>query len=273
MSLFHYQNKEVFYHIEGSEGPVLVLLNGIMMSVKSWEPFKDSFKPHLRLLRLDFFDQGQSSFMSESYTQQIQVDLLKALLDHLKFDQVYLAGISYGASVALQFAIAFPERVSRLLLFNGVAKTSPWLKAIGDGWNEVAKTREGLAYYHITIPFIYSPRFYQTQLAWMENRKKLLVEVFSNPVFLDAMIRLTQSAESHDTLDALHTLTMPTLIVASEDDYLTPPFEQEAMHESIQQSKLVYFPKTGHASMYEQPSLFVSTILGFCLEKNTHYTL
>lgn len=273
MSVFIHDHKEVYYDIEGSNGPVLVLLNGIMMSAKSWEPFKDSFKPHFRLLRFDFFDQGQSAKMTEPYTQEVQVNLLNALLDHLSFEQVYLAGISYGASVALQFAVTYPSRVSRLLLFNGVAKTSPWLKAIGDGWNEVAKTREGLAYYHITIPFIYSPRFYQANLAWMENRKKLLVDVFSNPAFLDAMIRLTKSAETHDTLEALKTLNMPTLIVASEDDYLTPPFEQEAMHQEIKGSKLVYFPKTGHASMYEQPQLFVSTILGFCLEDNASYAI
>ncbi len=273
MSTFQYQDKTIYYQFEGDEGPVLVLLNGIMMSVKSWEPFKEVFTKHCRLLRLDFLDQGQSSKMNEAYTQAVQVDVLKALVRHLNLKDLYLAGISYGASIALQYAVAHPKDVQRLMVFNGVAKTSSWLKAIGDGWNEVAKTREGLAYYHITIPFIYSPRFYQKQKDWMENRKKMLVEVFSNPEFLDAMIRLTVSAETHDTLADLPTVKIPTLIVASEDDYLTPPFEQQLIHEAMPNATLVYFPKTGHASMYEQPALFTSTILGFCFEDGAQYPL
>ena len=273
MSAFNYQDKTIFYQLDGTKGPILVMLNGIMMSVKSWEPFKDALTAHMRVLRFDFLDQGQSSKMTEPYTQAIQVDVLKALLDHLKLSSVMLMGISYGASVALQFAIKYQAYVSRLMIFNGVAKTSPWLKAISDGWNEVAKTRQGLAYYHITIPFIYSPRFYVEQQAWMEQRKKLLVDVFSDSVFLDAMIRLTQSAEKHDVLDRLHTINTPTLVVASEDDYLTPPFEQTLIAKHIPNAQYVLFPETGHASMYEKPSLFLTTILGFCLDTPQNFTI
>ncbi len=273
MSTFIHQDKTVFYDLQGDENkPVLLLLNGIMMSTASWEPFMPAFRNELRVLRVDFFDQGQSARMENDYTQQVQVNLLLALLDHLGLSCVHLAGISYGGSVAMQFAAAHPNRVEKLMLFNATAKTTPWLKAIGDGWNAVAESRDGNAYYHIAIPYIYSPSFYNRNLDWMEARKEKLIPIFSNPSFLDAMIRLTKSAESHDVEAHLPTLDVPTLVIASDHDFLTPPAEQRAIVKAMPNAELVVYEGCGHASMYEKPSLFVSTILGFILEDG-QYTI
>jgi pimeloyl-ACP methyl ester carboxylesterase len=266
MSTFVFQDKDIYYELDGevsSDKPVLVLLNGIMMSTASWEAFKESFTEKAVLLRFDMFDQGQSAIMTSPYTQALQVEVLRALLDHLHIPTANIVGISYGASVALQFVIAYPKRVSHLILANGVAKTSSWLKAIGDGWNQVAKTRDGLMYYNITIPYIYSPQFYTTNITWMEQRKELLIPLFSNPQFLDRMTRLTISAETHDTLSDLPNITVPTLVIAGDSDVLTPRFEQERLVQEIPSATLIVFPNCGHASMYEQPELFVTTILGF----------
>ncbi len=266
MSIFTYQNHDIFYEINGdlsSNKPVMVILNGIMMSTKSWDAFIPAWSQNNTVIRYDMVDQGQSSKVDFNYTQEIQVDLLYQLLKYLQLETVNVIGISYGASVALQFAIAHPGVVEHLVIANAVAKTSPWLHAIGDGWNEVAKTRDGLAYYNITIPYIYSPQFYTKEIAWMNNRKNLLIPIFSNPVFLDAMTRLTKSAETHDTTEHLHTITAHTLIIAGEMDFLTPVFEQEFIHQRIPASQLVVLPGCGHASMYEQPDLFTTLLLGF----------
>jgi pimeloyl-ACP methyl ester carboxylesterase len=97
----------------------------------------------------------------------------------------------------------------------------------------------------------------------MENRKKILVPIFSDPMFLDAMVRLTVSAETHNTVDNLNQITADTLIISSEQDYLTPVYEQQFLHSKIDNSKLVIIPNCGHASMYEVPELFTSLVLGF----------
>ncbi len=271
MATFNYQGKMVFYQVDGSDSSnTLLLLNGIMMSTKSWDPFVETFAKHSRLLRVDFLDQGQSDKMTDNYTQAIQVDLLAALLDHLDLSKVHVAGISYGGSIALQFAAKYGNRVDKLMLFNAVAKTSPWLKAIGDGWNEVAASRNGLAYYHIAIPMIYSPMFYTKRLEWMEERKKLLVPLFSDETFLNAMTRLTKSAETHDVEATLKSIDNHTLIIASEEDYLTPPFEQVRLANALPNASLITFNDCGHASMYEKPDLFVSTILGFMQTKDNY---
>lgn len=269
MSVFRYKTYDIHYIVDGdlhSGNEIIVLLNGIMMSTLSWEIFKESFTEHTVLIRYDMLDQGKSSNVDFQYTQEIQVEILKELLDHLTINQVNVVGISYGASVALQFAAKYERYIKKLVVANVVAKTSPWLKAIGDGWCQVGRTRDGEAYYNITIPYIYSPQFYTKRTQWMENRKNILIPVFSNPTFLDAMERLTVSAETHDVIDALDKIKVDTLIISSKEDYLTPVFEQEFIDSLMPNSKIVLIEECGHASMYEVPELFASLVLGHVLQ-------
>ena len=268
--ILKYNDLKINYIVDGdlaSGKEVIVILNGIMMSTASWEIFKEAFSKDNVLVRYDMVDQGESTYVDYQYTQELQVAVLDALIKHLDLRDLNLVGISYGASVALQYSTKYPKRVKKLVIANGVAKTSPWLKAIGDGWNEVAKSRNALAYYNISIPYIYSPQFYTKNIKWMEERKAFLLPLFSDEIFLNRITRLTISAETHDTLEDLHKITADTLIVSSEEDYLTPVYEQITLHNKIKKSKLVKIPNCGHASMYEVPDLFTSLVLGHINKK------
>lgn len=266
MSTYKYKIYDINYVVDGdlnSGKEIIIILNGIMMSSKSWEIFVKSFTKNNVLIRYDMFDQGETSKLDYDYTQEIQVELLKHLLDHLNVKKVNIVGISYGASVALQFSVKYGNYINKMVVANVVSKTSEWLKAIGDGWNAVASTRDGLAYYNISIPYIYSPQFYTKNINWMEERKEFLIPIFSDPVFLDAMVRLTKSAETHDVDKDLEMIKVKTLIISSDEDYLTPVFEQKHLHSKLHNSDLVIIPECGHASMYEKPELFTSLVLGF----------
>src|SRR5690554_3075483 len=134
MAYFSVKGKKVYYETHG-EGKPLILLNGIMMSTKSWTIFKEAFSHQNRLILLDFLDQGQSDKVHEPYTQDLQVEVLKELIDELGYEKVNILGISYGGEVALQFITKYEHLVDRLVLFNTTHRTSPWLKDIGDAWN------------------------------------------------------------------------------------------------------------------------------------------
>ena len=262
-----FQGKLVHYEVHGSQGAPIVLLNGIMMSTASWKPFIQTMTRHNTLVLVDFFDQGQSARMTESYDHSIQVALLDAVLTavsaQLACEKFTIMGISYGGEIAIQYALAHPERIDRLVLANTCGRTSSWLKKIGDGWNEVAKIGSGYAYYLTTIPVIYSTKFFEEHAAWMEGREALLKEYFARDDVRQALIRLTDSSVTYDVVDRLHEITCPTLILSSSEDVLVPPTEQQLLHEKIKGSVYVTINGSGHASMYEAPEAFAALTLGF----------
>lgn len=256
-----FEDKQIYVETHG-DGQPLVLLNGIMMSTPSWKAFVDVFSRKNRLILLDLLDQGQSSKMEERYNITIQADVLKCVLDALKIEKTAICGISYGASVAMHFAIQYPDYVDKLVLFNCVPYTSPWLKDIGESWKLARFSPQ--AYYHVAIPVIYSMHFYNQHLDWINTRKDFLVNhVFNNPVFLDAMDRLTDSAATHDVRHGLEKIKAKTLLVGGSEDYLTPVSEQKYIQARIPDACLTVVENCGHATMYEQPDIFAALILGF----------
>lgn len=273
MAILNFKGRQIFYDITGEGKPILIL-NGIMMSTKSWEPFVKTLSYQNQLIRLDFIDQGQSDKLENSfYTQSLQVDVIEYLLKELNLAKINLVGISYGGEVALLFAAKHPHMVERLVLFNTTPYTSPWLQEIGHQWNAIGRTRDGKVYYQTTIPVIYSPSYFEKHLEWMKKRETVLIPIFSTPSFLDAMERLTNSAESFDARSVLNQIQCPTLIVAADEDYLTPISNQRELHRLIESSELVILPGVGHASMYEKPLLFVTLILGFINALETDYSI
>ena len=270
MANFDFRGKSIYYEVHG-EGKPVVILNGIMMSALSWIEFVEPFSASNQLILLDLLDQGQSAKMEgETYTQEIQVEVVAALLAELGLEKTSVLGISYGGEVALQFVLKYPEKVDRLLLFNTTAATGAWLGDIGEGWNKALEDPE--AYYYTTIPIIYSPAFYKKNRAWMETRKELLCsKVFSYKPFMDSMERLTDSAAGYDITDRLSEIKAPTMVVSCLQDYLTPIEEQERIVKGIPGCHHVILPGSGHASMYEQPVLFTSLALGFLNNTKTEF--
>jgi len=262
MPHLQHDGKNIHYEVHGSGTP-LVILNGIMMSTVSWSMFLPDLTKNHQVILLDFLDQGQSDKLEADYRQDVQVEVLLAVVNHLKLDTFHLLGISYGGEVALHFALSHKARLNKLLLFNTTAYTNPWLDDIGKGWIQAAKTKNVELFYNATIPIIYSPYFYTKNIQWMNDRKSILYDIFTDD-FLDGMIRLIKSASSHDVRTSLSDLSgLETLIVGSDYDFITPDFEQLSIHEQISSSQMFILKNCGHASMYEKPQDFLTLIQGF----------
>jgi pimeloyl-ACP methyl ester carboxylesterase len=263
VATFTLRDRTIYYETHGTKGEPLLLLNGIMMSTLSWAPFVKNFSAANRLILLDFLDQGQSSRLAGRYGHEVQIEVISALVEHLRLDHVNICGISYGAEAGLGYAVQYPEKVRRLLLFNGGARTAPLLRDIGHGWNEAAKSEGGLNYYLATIPVIYSDSFYEKNETWMAARQKALVPYFASQEVKDRLVRLTDSSEGFDVAKDLGKLDMPVLVVTSANDLLIPEREQKRLLSGLKHAHHVVLPGTGHASMYEQPLLFSALTLGF----------
>lgn len=262
MSTLNFNGKKINYRVVG-EGKPLLILNGIMMSTKSWIPFEKAFTKHNnQLILLDLMDQGESDKYDSDFDLSLQVEVVKALLDELKIEKINIMGTSYGGEVALQFTSKYQDRVERMVLANTVAKTNAWLQEIGEAWNCAAGNP--LAYYSTTIPVIYSPQFYDRRAEWMKNRKELLTKTaFAYKPFMDSMVRLTNSSNNHDVIEALSKINVRTLVIGSEQDHITPLEEQKLIVKLMPNAELVILPDTGHASFYERPLVFTSLLTGF----------
>jgi pimeloyl-ACP methyl ester carboxylesterase len=252
--ILNYNQHKIYYEIHG-EGKPLIVLNGIMMSTMSWHQYLSALKNY-QIILVDFLDQGQSSD-GELYKHDIQVDIIRTLVDCLKLSETNILGISYGAQIALQYAIKYD--VNQLMICNAALYTTPWLSDIGQAWSLAASKNDPELFFHVTIPYIYSHQFYNKNYGWISKRKETLLSVFNQP-FMKRMMRLVESSESYDIRASVRNISAKTHVLSAEYDYLTPADETYEIYKSISHATHINLKECGHASMYEKPEAFISEI-------------
>ena len=95
----------------------LVMIHGLGASMAFWHLGVAS--PLTELCRVTAYDlrgHGRSDMPAGGYCVDTMVDDLKRLLDHLGIRRAHLAAHSFGGSVAVAFALRYPERVISLIL-------------------------------------------------------------------------------------------------------------------------------------------------------------
>jgi len=97
----------LYYEVAGS-GEALVLLHGLGGDTRAWDHNFGEFARHYRTIRYDMRGYGQSGAPEQPYTHE---DDLKALLDHLGISRAHILGQSFGGEQALNFVLAYPDRV------------------------------------------------------------------------------------------------------------------------------------------------------------------
>ena len=122
-----------------TEGNIpFVFLHGLGGSTlqieKLYEPIDD-----VSLILLNQQGHGNSEYDYSSLSFDILADDVADLLDHLNIGQVYIAGISMGAAVALNFTLRYPERVKRALLIRNAWVDQPIRKEITDVYHDLAE--------------------------------------------------------------------------------------------------------------------------------------
>jgi pimeloyl-ACP methyl ester carboxylesterase len=102
----------LFYEVSGSGEPV-VLIHAFSVDHRMWAPQIALLEKRFRVVRYDLRGHGKSDGPLRPYSQH---DDLRSVLDALGIDKATLIGLSAGATVATDFAIANPNRVARLML-------------------------------------------------------------------------------------------------------------------------------------------------------------
>ena len=102
----------LYYEVHGRGAPV-VLIHGGNLDAGMWDGDVPVLAKTFRVITYDVRPFGRSGPVTDDYAWH---EDLRALLDHLKIARADLVGLSLGARLAINFAIAYPSRVDRLVL-------------------------------------------------------------------------------------------------------------------------------------------------------------
>ena len=103
---------QLYYEVAG-EGQALILLHAGVADSRMWDAQFAAFAKQYRVIRYDYRGFGRSAMPSGTFSNLRDV---AGLLDYLQVDQAIVVGISFGGKIAIDFALAYPQRVAALLL-------------------------------------------------------------------------------------------------------------------------------------------------------------
>jgi pimeloyl-ACP methyl ester carboxylesterase len=108
------------------EAPTLVLLHGYWATLTMWALNIADFSKDYRVYAIDIMGQPSKSIPDEPIRNAADyVAWLTATLDGLHLDRISLVGMSFGGWLALNYAVAAPERFQKLALLSPAASVLP----------------------------------------------------------------------------------------------------------------------------------------------------
>jgi pimeloyl-ACP methyl ester carboxylesterase len=250
------------YELEGpDDGPAFVLVNGLTQYAELWAGYRTALVARgLRVATYDMLGQGASDKPGLFISQDDQVAALGLLIDQLGKGPIFLGGISFGGLIALRYAIAHPDRLAGLVAMSAFAELSPQLTLLGNALR-TGLILGGTSYLQdLLLPMNLSDAWLGPLLGKLEAVKRQ--GWLTNDVY--ALQNLMESFLGFEPLTPqLSTITVPTLILNGEFDFLTPRSLHETLRIHIPDSALVIIPHAYHAFTLEKPELTADLLATF----------
>jgi pimeloyl-ACP methyl ester carboxylesterase len=259
------------FRVDGHGEPILVY-HGLLSSRQHWGPFVEHFGGRAGVVTWDYRGHGTTPAASGASVAPGVVGALTmegfardghAVLSHTVGRPAALVGLSMGVQAVLEHYRAFPGDVRALVLLCGTF-----------GHPLVSSARARAALVAIARTVGRGGRRTQAALRWMAGHR-LSPELaylsggahrsLTPPDFLPALFRHTAGIEprvigevvasylQHTAWDVLPTIRVPTLILAADQDQLTPPRLSIEMRDRIPGAELLVIPKSTHVAQIEYP--------------------
>jgi 3-oxoadipate enol-lactonase len=238
--------KKLAVDVEGDGEPV-VFLHGLGSTSNVWEPQAMALREKFKVIRYDLEGAGRSPLTGPLSIESWVKDLA-ALLDKQGIAQARFVGHSLGTLILQHFAVLHAERVLKLALI-GVNRAPPEARRIAVR-ERVAKVRtEGLP-----------------SIAPAIIKGGLSPYTFVNKPELVGFVRellLRQSTEGYaacceamaaSTAADISRITCPVLVIAGEDDAISPPANGSAFAAELADGRYKAIEKCGHWQPIEQPA-------------------
>ncbi|MBP7961424.1 MAG: alpha/beta fold hydrolase, partial [Caldilineaceae bacterium] len=259
MPHLHVNDINLYYEWQGDETKDLMILNnGIFMSVPSWAFQTPDLAKHFRILAYDMRGQGRSDHPDGPYDMDLHAQDLLGLMDALGIERAHMVGTSYGGELNLYLGIHHPERCRSLTVIASVSHSETLLHAVVERWRQAALLGDGELFFTLIYADVYSQGFLDANPEMVPVARKRYADLD-----LAAAVRLIESYQRFDVRQDLHRIQIPTCIVAAELDLLKPRRYSDFMHQEIAGSEYHLIPNAGHVVVMEQPGAVNSIIIGF----------
>lgn len=253
-------------------GQPLVFVHGLSGCWANWLEQLPVLAERHRVITLDLPGFGGSPMPAERITISGYARLLDQLLDRLGIDAAAVVGNSMGGFIAAELAIAFPQRVERLVLVSaaGLSTTNnpsatralpaltrmerllaaggAWVVSKSDAVARRARLREALLNVVVAHPGRLPAALAAEQLRGA-----------GKPGFLQGL----QAVLDYDVRERLPEIACPTLIVWGAKDRLITVRDADVFASLIPNSRKVVYEDTGHMSMLERPAAFNALLEDF----------
>jgi pimeloyl-ACP methyl ester carboxylesterase len=253
----------------------IVFVHGLAGSWPNWLEQLPVFGAERRVIAIDLPGFGHSPMPRERISISGYARLLDRLMGELAIDAAAVVGNSMGGFISAELAIAFPQRVERLVLVSAagvsttadpsvarlvptarrlqtvLAASTAWMASKSDTVARRARLRDAL----LNVVAAHPSRL-PAALAAEQLRGS------GKPGFIQAL----EAILDYDVRERLPEIACPTLIVWGANDRLITVHDADVFAELIPNARKVVFADTGHTAMLERPAAFNALVEEFLAE-------
>ncbi|MDX1436088.1 MAG: alpha/beta hydrolase [Anaerolineales bacterium] len=240
------------YFESAGSGQALLFLHDGLLDCRCWDAQFDHFSRQGRVLRYDRRGYGNSDASEREYSN---VEDLKTVLDFLQVEKAAVIGGSGGGMVALDFALAYPNRVDRLILIGPAVS----------GFEFSASMLQRLEY--AFKPLVEDDDIEGTIANWASDpqlihpgnaaaRQRFRQILSSSPHNFYAPPIRPAADQGSPAINRLHEVKAPTTIVVGEADHPDNHAAAGALQAGIKNAERVVLSNAAHLPYIEQPDRF-----------------
>ncbi len=247
------------YELSGDPSlPVLVLIRGLGRSRSYWRSVVPLLEPRFRLLLVDNRGVGKSDATWGAYTTRQLADDVLAVMDAASVERAHVFGMSLGGMIAQQLALAYGERIERLIL----GCTTP-------GGSRAHRTDARAQLGMLAAALGRPTRLFRMLVsdATMQAHPEIVEEwnalARAEPARLRGFLGQAMAAMRHDTFDRLAQIKHRTLILTGDDDAIIVPENSRLLAAAIPNASLKLLPGARHDFTADRPEEAARAILEF----------
>ena len=250
---------EIAYAESGSGHP-LIFVSGLNGTGRSWQPQVDALSTRFRTITYDQRGTGASDKQQRRFSVDQMTTELAGLMDALGIERAHIVGQSTGGAIGQTLAIEHPQRIARMVIYSTWTHCDPWFRRLFEARRMMYEQCGSELHARFHPLWLYPPDYVNSHDEEIEAERAIAVG-HAPPVEcsigrIDAILAFDRRAD----LGRIHT---PTLIIAAEDDYITPSYFAKALNRAIEGSQLKVFSGGGHSLAKTRTPDFNQVVLDF----------